>query len=79
MSISVGVEGLINVLTPYIERGPRWPKEYRFHLFLSLFHGHLMVSILSALSKPSLDVGSILRVFLCLDRVEVSLTVSGVN
>lgn len=72
VSISLGIEGLINVLTPYLERGPRWPKEYCFHLFLALMHGHFMMSILSVLHTPDLDVSSILRVFLCRDYVDVS-------
>lgn len=72
VSIALGVEGLINVLTPYFERGPRWPKEYCYHLVSALLHSHFMTSVLSVLYKPGLSVGSIVRVFLCRDRIEVS-------
>lgn len=79
MSIALGAEGLINVLTPYLERDPRWPKEYCYNLIAALLHSHFMTSVLSVLYKPDLSVGSIVGVFLCRDRIEVSCQVCDQN
>lgn len=71
VAIMTGLEGLINVFSPYLVRDTTWPGQYTLELVLAFVHTHVMVAVFSAAAQPACSLVLVLRVLFCQERVQV--------